>query len=51
MGRSKESLAYLDTHIVVWLYAGLVGKLSDTTTKKGKEYFFIQFRHTQFNLR
>ena len=29
MGRSKESLAYLDTHILVWLYAGLTEKLTE----------------------
>lgn len=29
MARRKESLVYLDTHIVVWLYAGLVGKFAE----------------------
>lgn len=33
MGRRTESLAYLDTHILVWLYAGLTEKL----TKKAKD--------------
>ena len=29
MGRSKQPLVYLDTHITVWLYAGLVEKLTE----------------------
>ena len=29
MARNRNSLAYLDTHIAVWLYAGLVDKLTD----------------------
>ena len=33
MGRSKESVVYLDTHIVIWLYAGLVEKLSGKAKK------------------
>jgi PIN domain nuclease of toxin-antitoxin system len=33
MGRRKESIAYLDTHIIVWLYAGLKEKI----TKNAKE--------------
>ena len=33
MERRKQSLVYLDTHIVVWLYAGLVEKLSQSTKK------------------
>ena len=28
MERNKQSLVYLDTHIVVWLYAGLTEKIS-----------------------
>lgn len=28
MERRKQSIVYLDTHVVVWLYAGLVEKLS-----------------------
>jgi len=33
MGRSKASVAYLDTHIVVWLYAGLVEKLTENAKR------------------
>ncbi|MFC1821278.1 type II toxin-antitoxin system VapC family toxin [Thermodesulfobacteriota bacterium] len=33
MAGREESLAYLDTHILLWLYAGLTGKL----TKRAKE--------------
>ncbi len=29
MARNKPSIAYLDTHIVVWLYAGLTDRISD----------------------
>ena len=29
MARSKPSVVYLDTHIAVWLYAGLTEKISD----------------------
>lgn len=29
MGRKNTSSIYLDTHIVVWLYAGLLDKFSD----------------------
>ena len=30
MARNKQSLVFLDTHIAVWLYAGLIEKISDT---------------------
>lgn len=30
MARSKPSIVFLDTHIAVWLYAGLIEKISDT---------------------
>ena len=33
MGRSKQSIVYLDTHIVVWLYAGLKNKLTENAKK------------------
>ena len=33
MARSEESIIYLDTHIVVWLYAGLLEKLTDAARK------------------
>ena len=33
MGRSKQSIVYLDTHIVVWLYAGLTKKLTENAKK------------------
>jgi PIN domain nuclease of toxin-antitoxin system len=29
MAGRKESLAYLDTHIIIWLYAGLTEKLTE----------------------
>lgn len=29
MGRTNEAVVYLDTHIVVWLYAGLIDKFTD----------------------
>jgi PIN domain nuclease of toxin-antitoxin system len=29
MARTKPSVVFLDTHIVVWLYAGLVEKISE----------------------
>ncbi|GCA81805.1 type II toxin-antitoxin system VapC family toxin [Microcystis aeruginosa] len=29
VGNRRQTLIYLDTHIVVWLYAGLTAKLSD----------------------
>lgn len=29
MARNRQSLVFLDTHIAVWLYAGLIKKLSD----------------------
>jgi PIN domain nuclease of toxin-antitoxin system len=29
MARNRNSLAYLDTHVAVWLYAGLVDKFTD----------------------
>ena len=28
MARNKQSVVFLDTHITVWLYAGLIGKIS-----------------------
>jgi len=30
MERNKQSIVFLDTHIAVWLYAGLIEKISDT---------------------
>ena len=33
MGRSKQSVVYLDTHIVVWLYAGLTEKITEGARK------------------
>jgi len=30
MARNRKSLVYLDTHVIVWLYAGLVDKLTKT---------------------
>ena len=33
MERGKQSLAYLDTHIVVWLYAGLTEKFTEKARK------------------
>jgi PIN domain nuclease of toxin-antitoxin system len=33
MGRANEAVVYLDTHIVVWLYAGLTDKLTDVARK------------------
>ena len=30
MARNKPSVIFLDTHIAVWLYAGLIHKISDT---------------------
>jgi PIN domain nuclease of toxin-antitoxin system len=29
MARTGETLVYLDTHVAVWLYAGLVNKITD----------------------
>ena len=40
MGRNKQSLIYIDTHIVVWLYAGLTHKLTEVA-KKSIENFDI----------
>ncbi len=33
MARNKQSVIYLDTHIVVWLYAGLIEKLTNAAKK------------------
>ena len=33
MGRADKAVVYLDTHIVVWLYAGLTDKLTDIAKK------------------
>ena len=33
MGRNKQSVVYLDTHIVVWLYAELIEKLTPAAEK------------------
>jgi len=33
MGRANQSVVYLDTHVVVWLYAGLADKLTDSAKK------------------
>jgi len=33
MGRNEQSVVYLDTHIVVWLYAGLTEKITENAKK------------------
>jgi len=33
MARNKEAIVYLDTHVVVWLYAGLLDKITDAAKK------------------
>ena len=33
MARNKQSVVFLDTHITVWLYAGLIEKISQTATQ------------------
>jgi len=33
MGRREQPVVYLDTHVVVWLYAGLTENLSDNAKK------------------
>jgi PIN domain nuclease of toxin-antitoxin system len=38
MAREKQSVVCLDTHIVVWLYAGLVEKLTDPAKKAIDQY-------------
>ena len=37
MARSTETLVFLDTHIVVWLYAGLLDKITDAAKKAIEE--------------
>jgi len=33
MARNRKTLVYLDTHVCVWLYAGLVDKLTDAAKR------------------
>ena len=33
MARNREPVVYLDTHVSVWLYAGLVNKITDKAKK------------------
>ena len=44
MARNKKALVYLDTHVIVWLYAGLVDKLTESskTAIDGSELFVSQ---------
>ncbi len=42
MARARQSLACLDTHIVVWLYAGMVEKLS-TLAKQAIETDYLLY--------
>jgi PIN domain nuclease of toxin-antitoxin system len=37
MARQQQSLVYLDTHIVVWLFAGLTEKLSENAKREIEE--------------
>ena len=37
MARQQQSLVYLDTHIVVWLFAGLTDKLSENAKSEIEE--------------
>jgi len=34
MARGRQSLIFLDTHVVVWLYAGLTEKITEKAKKK-----------------
>ena len=45
MGRANQAVVYLDTHIVVWLYAGLTEKLTDIAKKtiEGCDALISQF--------
>jgi PIN domain nuclease of toxin-antitoxin system len=45
MGRRKESIVFLDTHILVWLYAGLPEKLTEIAklSVERSELFASQF--------
>ena len=38
MARTRPSVVYMDTHIVVWLYAGLTEKLSEKAKFAIEEY-------------
>jgi len=33
MARNRETIVYLDTHVVIWLYAGLLDKITDAAKK------------------
>ena len=37
MARNRKTVVYLDTHVNVWLYAGLVDKLTDAAKKARDE--------------
>jgi PIN domain nuclease of toxin-antitoxin system len=37
MARNTETIAYLDTHVVVWLYAGLLDKITESAKQAIEE--------------
>jgi hypothetical protein len=48
MARNRETIVYLDTHVVVWLYAGLLDKITDPAkTAIDESDLFVSVRHTE----
>ena len=41
MAKRKDALVYLDTHIVVWLYDALTGRLSQTAAKAIEDHDLV----------
>ena len=41
MAKRKHALVYLDTHIVVWLYDALTGRLSQTAAKAIEDHDLV----------
>jgi PIN domain nuclease of toxin-antitoxin system len=50
MGRANQSVVYLDTHVVVWLYAGLADKLTDSAKKTIDECDVLISQFTRLEL-
>jgi PIN domain nuclease of toxin-antitoxin system len=50
MAKRKESLAYLDTHVVVWLYDALTDRLSQAATEAIEDNDLVISRMVELEL-
>jgi PIN domain nuclease of toxin-antitoxin system len=49
MARNRPSVVFLDTHVAVWLYAGLIEKISETAKQAIEEALKIRWTRDVFD--